>query len=249
MAACTFILHYTFRQEGARLLPQMLEAKQRASRSTSGYATHMVRQFLALVVVEAGCLRMAYEESLDALTLIKQLAGYALLKRYFEMALAQVFYQWNRLVGGAFQYQAIDPRTAQLAALLAEQFTVYHYDRRGWGEIGDTQPYAVEREVEDLEALIKEAGGSARVFGMSSGGELALDAAARGLAITKLAAYELPFHAEDGQARGAAQQYSRELRALLAERHWGDAVAFAMTTWGAPAEAVASRPSGPFLRR
>ena len=96
--ACPFILHYTFRQEGARLLPQLLEAKQRASRSTSGYATHIVRQFLALVAVEAGRLHLAYEESLAALDLIKQLAGYALLKGYFEMALAQVFYQWDRLV-------------------------------------------------------------------------------------------------------------------------------------------------------
>jgi len=71
------------------------------------------------------------------------------------------------LVGGAFQYRAIDPPTAQLAALLAQHFTVFHYDRRGRGESGDTQPYAVEREVEDLEALIHEAGGSAFVFGMS----------------------------------------------------------------------------------
>src|SRR5512135_3587311 len=94
------------------------------------------------------------------------------------------------LVGGAFQYRAIDPPTAQLAALLAQHFTVFHYDRRGRGDSGDTQPYAIEREIEDLESLIKEAGGSAFVFGMSSGGVLALDAVARGLAITKLALYE-----------------------------------------------------------
>src|SRR6266576_3588861 len=86
------------------------------------------------------------------------------------------------LVGGAFQYRAIDPPTAQLAALLAQHFTVFHYDRRGRGASLDTHPYAVEREIEDLEAPIKEAGGSAFVFGMSSGGVLALDAAARGLA-------------------------------------------------------------------
>src|SRR5258708_18220177 len=98
------------------------------------------------------------------------------------------------LVGGAFQYRAIDPRTAQLAALLAEQFTVFHYDRRGRGDSGDTHPYAIEREVEDLEALINEAGGAAFVFGMSSGGVLALDAAARGLTSTKMAAYEVPLN-------------------------------------------------------
>lgn len=67
------------------------------------------------------------------------------------------------LVGGAFQHRAIDPRTAQLAALLAQHFTVFHYDRRGRGDSGDTQPYAFGREIEDLEALIKEAGGSAFV--------------------------------------------------------------------------------------
>ena len=72
------------------------------------------------------------------------------------------------LVGGAFQHRAIDPRTAQLAALLARHFTVIHYDRRGRGESGDTKPYAVEREIEDLGALIKEAGGSAFVFLMMS---------------------------------------------------------------------------------
>jgi pimeloyl-ACP methyl ester carboxylesterase len=143
------------------------------------------------------------------------------------------------LVGGAFQYRAIDPPTAHLAALLAEHFTVFHYDRRGRGESGDTQPYAIEREVEDLEALIQEAGEPAFVFGMSSGGVLALDAAARGLAITKLAVYEPPFNSGDEQARQAAEHYTRQLTALLNEGRRGDAVALAMTTWGAPAEAVA----------
>src|SRR5262249_26634869 len=82
------------------------------------------------------------------------------------------------LVGGAFQHRALDPRTAQLAELLASQLAVYHYDRRGRGDSGDTPPYAVEREIEDLAALIDDAGGSASVFGMSSGANLALRAAA-----------------------------------------------------------------------
>jgi len=143
------------------------------------------------------------------------------------------------LVGGAFQHRAIDPRTAQLAALLAQHFTVFHYDRRGRGNCGDTQPYAVEREVEDLDAFIKEAGGSAFVLGMSSGGVLALEAAKRGLAITKLALYEPPFNAGDAHAHQASENYTRQLTALLAEGRRGDAVALAMTTWGAPAEAIA----------
>lgn len=143
------------------------------------------------------------------------------------------------LVGGAFQHRAIDPRTAQLAALLAPHFTVFHYDRRGRGDSRDTLPYAVEREVEDLDALIAEAGGSAFVFGMSSGGVLALEAAARGLAIKKVALYEPPFNSGDDNARRASENYTRQLTALLAEGRRGDAVALAMTTFGAPAEAVA----------
>src|SRR5947209_9662324 len=143
------------------------------------------------------------------------------------------------LVGGAFQHRAIDPRTAQLAALLAQHFTVFHYDRRGRGDSSDTQPYAVEREVEDLDALIKESGGSAFVFGMSSGAALAIEAAACGLAITKLAFYEPPFNSGDATGRQASENYTRQLTALLTEGRRGDAVALAMTTWGAPAEAIA----------
>ncbi len=143
------------------------------------------------------------------------------------------------LVGGAFQYRAIDPRTTQLAASLSQHFTVFHYDRRGRGDSGDTQPYAVEREIEDLEALIQEAGGSAFVFGMSSGAVLSLEAAARGLTIKKLALYEPPFNAGDDTARQAAEHYTKQLTALLAAGRRGDAVALAMTTFGAPAEAVA----------
>ena len=149
------------------------------------------------------------------------------------------------LVGGAFQYRAIDPRTAHLAALLAQNFTVFHYDRRGRGDSGDTQPYAVEREIEDLEALVNEAGGSAFVFGMSSGGALSLEAAARGLKIKKLAMYEPPFNSGDDTARQAAENYTKQLTALLAGGRRGDAVALAMTTFGAPAEAVAGMRQAP----
>ena len=83
---------------------------------------------------------------------------------------------------------------ASLAAALAPSFTVFAYDRRGRGDSGDTAPYAVEREIEDLEAVLDAAGGSAYVFGHSSGAVLALDAA-RVLPskITKLALYEPPF--------------------------------------------------------
>lgn len=151
------------------------------------------------------------------------------------------------LVGGAFQHRAIDPRTAKLAALLGKHFTVFHYDRRGRGDSSDTQPYAVEREVEDLDALIKAAGGSAFVFGMSSGGVLVLEAASRGLTIKKLAVYEPPFNL-DHNRRSASKNYTSQLTALLADNRRGDAVALAMTTFGAPAEAVAGMRQAPIWR-
>ncbi len=90
---------------------------------------------------------------------------------------------------------------ASLAALLARDFTVYVYDRRGRGASGDTAPYAVEREIEDLDALIAVAGGTSMVFGHSAGGALALEAAAAGSAISRLAVYEPPYIVDDSRAR------------------------------------------------
>jgi len=141
------------------------------------------------------------------------------------------------LVGGAFQHRAGDPQTAQLAALLAPHFTVYHYDRRGRGDSGDTLPYAVEREIEDLDALIQEAGGEASVFGMSSGAVLALEASINGLNITSLALYEPPYN-NDPVARAAMMDYTKQLNNLLAENRRGDAAVLAMKTFGAPDEAI-----------
>src|SRR5665213_3018585 len=90
-----------------------------------------------------------------------------------------------------------------LAELLAPKFTVYRYDRRGRGSSGDTPPYAAEREIEDLGTIIAEAGGSAFVFGHSSGAVLALEAAARKLPITRLVVYEPPYILE-GDRSGPA---------------------------------------------
>ena len=101
------------------------------------------------------------------------------------------------LVGGTFEQRAMDSETAQLAALplLAQHFTVFHYDRRGRGDSTDTLPYAVEREIEDIEALIDAAGGSAFVFGISSGAALAMEAAIKlGGKVKKLAMYEAPYN-------------------------------------------------------
>ncbi len=150
------------------------------------------------------------------------------------------------LVGGALQHRAIDPSTAKLASLLAPSFTVYHYDRRGRGDSGDTLPYAVEREIEDLDSLILGAGGSAFVFGMSSGAVLALDAAVSGLAIKKFALYEPPMVVDDTRPPVLADYVAR-LTELASSGRPGDAVEVFMTEGvGLPAEVVASMRGAPF---
>ena len=96
------------------------------------------------------------------------------------------------LVDGAFCSRHFGPML-KLAPVLAEQFTVYAYDRRARGDSGDTKPYAIEREIEDLQAMIRVAGGSAFLFGISSGAILCLRAASAGLNITRVAVLEPPF--------------------------------------------------------
>jgi pimeloyl-ACP methyl ester carboxylesterase len=145
------------------------------------------------------------------------------------------------LVGGAFVDRS---ENAPLATELAEHFTVYNYDRRGRGESGDTLPYAVEREIEDIEALIAEAGGSARLCGISSGGALALEAAAAGIAVDKLAVYEVPYNmADDGPQR--QREYVEQLEAFLAEGRRGDAAELFMRTAGASEEMIAGAKDSP----
>ncbi len=140
------------------------------------------------------------------------------------------------LVDGAMCYRAAGPMRP-LAALLEESFTVYTYDRRGRGESSDTLPYAVTREVEDLQALIAQAGGAAYVYGISSGAALALSTTAAGPGITKLALYEPPFMAEveDGTR---IKEYTEQLRELLDAGRRGDAVALFMAHVGMPAQAI-----------
>jgi pimeloyl-ACP methyl ester carboxylesterase len=117
------------------------------------------------------------------------------------------------LVDGALCSRAFGPMP-KLAPLLAQHFTVFFYDRRGRGDSGDTKPYARAREVEDVEALIMEAGGSAFVVGLSSGAALALEAAASKLNITKLAVYEPPFMV-DPAAHQAAAGYEGQLNGMI----------------------------------
>src|SRR5947199_4126921 len=104
----------------------------------------------------------------------------------------------------------------ELAKLLARRFTVYNYDRRGRGESGDTLPYAVAREIEDIEALIDEAGGSAYLYGHSSGAALDLEAAIQlGQKIKKLAVYDDPYH-EEAADKQAFKGYIKQLTQALA---------------------------------
>jgi len=142
------------------------------------------------------------------------------------------------LVDGALEYRAFDQGTVRLANLLKDRFTVFYYDRRGRGDSTDTQPYAVEREIEDIEALISKAGGHAFIFGISSGAALALEAAAKlGNKVKKLAMYEAPYNF-DGDARKAWMEYRRQLTELLNAGNTGDALALFMMLTGMPADQV-----------
>lgn len=134
---------------------------------------------------------------------------------------------------------------APVGDLLTDGFTVFNYDRRGRGPSGDTPPYAVQREVEDLEAVIGAAGGSSFAYGTSSGAALVLEAAAAGLTITKLALWEPPYIIDPAMRppSDTAETFER----LVSEGRRGDAVEFFMANVvGMPAEFVAQARSQPW---
>lgn len=136
-------------------------------------------------------------------------------------------------VTGAFSYRKY-PASVQLADLLAQHFTVFNYDRRGRGDSGDTKPYAVEREIEDVQALINAAGGSAYVWGLSSGAILALKAAASGLAINKLALQEPPLFVT-ATDRQPPKDLTEHVTGLITSDRRDEAVKYFMTEgMGAP---------------
>jgi pimeloyl-ACP methyl ester carboxylesterase len=141
------------------------------------------------------------------------------------------------LVDGATGFRW-SPEPSELAQLLAPKFTVYTYDRRGRGESGDTTPFALEREIEDIEALIDAAGGAAALYGISSGGALALEATL-GLPgkVTKLAIYEVPYDDSAGGIQ-AWHAYRSQLAEFLATGQRGEAAALFMRFVGAPEEMV-----------
>ncbi|MEU2612164.1 alpha/beta fold hydrolase [Micromonospora sp. NPDC007271] len=137
-----------------------------------------------------------------------------------------------------------------LAALLADEFTVICYDRRGRGRSSDTAPYHVDREVDDLRALVEEVGGPAGLFGFSSGAVLALVAAARGLPVGRLALLEPPL--DLAEAPTGEPGLAAEIAQLVTAGRRGDAVAHFQAAIGVPAElteGMRGSPSWPALEQ
>jgi len=149
------------------------------------------------------------------------------------------------LVDGAFCSRAFGP-SAKLAEQLAPHFTVYSYDRRGRNRSSDTQPYAPEREIDDIAALIDVAGGSASLIGLSSGAALSLEAAASGLSIDKVVAYEPPY--VDVAASGSGAGHEGHVRRLVAEGNRSGAVKYFLKDMvNVPAFVVSFMPLMPWI--
>jgi pimeloyl-ACP methyl ester carboxylesterase len=141
------------------------------------------------------------------------------------------------LVVGAFSDRS---STKTLASGLESHFTVYEYDRRGRGDSGNTPPYSVEREVEDLAAVAEAAGGPAFVFGHSSGGALTLEAAARGVPFRRLAVYEPPY------TEGPSDEFAAQLAELVAAGRPGEVAERFLMLMGTPAEVLEHMKAGPY---
>jgi alpha-beta hydrolase superfamily lysophospholipase len=146
------------------------------------------------------------------------------------------------LVGGGLDDGS---ENAPLVPALAASFTVYNYARRGRGESGDTPPYQVSRETEDLAALVVRAGGSAYLYGVSSGGALVLEAAAAGIPTARLAVYEVPYNLDpDWPARWRA--YTDAVAAAIADGRRGDALEAFMRVTGSPDAEIEGVRSSPY---
>jgi pimeloyl-ACP methyl ester carboxylesterase len=150
------------------------------------------------------------------------------------------------MVDGATAHRAVNPSNAEVAKLLSDEFRVYVYDRRGRGESGDTAPYAIQREIEDLGALIEDAGQPTLLFAWSSGSLLALDAAAAGLPIAGLALFEPPVVVDDARPP-LPSDYVEQLDAFVAAGRRDQAAELFMTAAaGIPPEFVAGMKQSPF---
>jgi pimeloyl-ACP methyl ester carboxylesterase len=146
------------------------------------------------------------------------------------------------IVTGATAFRAFDPNLQRLADLLASQYTVINYDRRGRGESGDEGPYdpstAPKREIDDIAALIDAAGGSASLLGFSSGSVLALEATAAGLPVDTLVMYEPPFILPGADFTPPAKDYVETLTRFGAGDDKDAAPAYFMQSLGMPPEAI-----------
>jgi pimeloyl-ACP methyl ester carboxylesterase len=141
------------------------------------------------------------------------------------------------IIDGALCSRAFGP-TLEMGKMLSKNFTAINYDRRGRNESGNTLPYSVDREIEDLDALIKEAGGSVYLVGFSSGAGLALHAAAKGLNIKKMVLYEAPYVRNMG-GHNPPDDCEGKLTKLVESNRRGDAVKFFMKDMvGVPAFAT-----------
>jgi pimeloyl-ACP methyl ester carboxylesterase len=142
------------------------------------------------------------------------------------------------LVGGALAYRKFK-KMEELATLLAERCTVINYDRRGRGDSTEVKPFALEREIEDIAALIQAAGGSASLWGWSSGGALAMRAADAGIGVERLSVYEVPFMVTP-EAKRPTRDYGERLDELVAAGDRSGAVKhFMRNSIGIPAPFVA----------
>jgi pimeloyl-ACP methyl ester carboxylesterase len=152
------------------------------------------------------------------------------------------------LVGGALGYRKF-AKFEQIAAALSEHCTVINYDRRGRGDSGEAGPVSVQREVDDIAALIDAAGGRASLWGWSSGGAVALRAAAADIGVEKLMVYETPFKT-DPDAKYPADDYGQRLERIIAT---GDRTAaakhFMRNGVGIPAPIVAVMSLMPMFKR
>lgn len=142
------------------------------------------------------------------------------------------------LVGGALGYRKFS-KMEELAKLLAERCTVINYDRRGRGDSTEVKPFALQREIEDIAVLIEAEGGSASLWGWSSGGALALRAAATGIGVERLSVYEVPFMVTP-HAKRPTPDYGERLDELIEAGDRSGAVKhFMRNSIGIPAPFVA----------
>lgn len=150
------------------------------------------------------------------------------------------------VVHGATQFRAFDPSLAVLAGLLADGITVVNYDRRGRGESGNTLPFAPQREIEDIAALIAgPAGGRASLLGFSSGSVVALEAAASGLPVDRVIMYEPPFAVTGSGFPPPPADYVEMLNRMTASGDKDAAPAYFMSSVGMPPEAVEGAKKSP----